>query len=68
MGWLLALSLAVLFLIVVTRFFGSITILEYERALKFENGQFIAIVGPGKYRYLAHRTRFHSVDTRLVHE
>ena len=68
MGWLLALSLAVLFLVVLTRFFGSITVLEYERALKFDDGQFVAVVGPGKYRFLPHRTRFHPVDTRLVHE
>ncbi|HSE66055.1 MAG TPA: SPFH domain-containing protein, partial [Gemmatimonadales bacterium] len=61
-------SLVILFLAIGSRFFGSITILEYERAIKFEHGQFVAVVGPGKYRYLSQRTRFHPVDTRLVHE
>ena len=68
MSWLLALALVLLLMVVGSRLLRSITILEYERALKFEHGQFVAVVGPGKYRYLPHRTRFHSVDTRLVHE
>jgi regulator of protease activity HflC (stomatin/prohibitin superfamily) len=68
MGWLIALSLVLLVLAVVLARFGSITVQEYERALKFEDGQFVAVVGPGKYRFLTHGTRFHSVDTRLVHE
>lgn len=68
MGWLLVLALVLLLLAIGGRFLGSITILEYERALRFENGQFVAVTGPGKYRYLTHRTRFHRVDIRLVHE
>ena len=67
MGWLLVVSVALLLLIVVARFFGSITVQEYERALKFDDGRFVEVVGPGKYRYLPTRTRFHPVDTRLVH-
>lgn len=68
MSWLLALALVLLLMVVGSRLLRSITILEYERALKFENGQFVAVAGPGKYWYLPHRTRFQSVDTRLVHE
>ena len=68
MGWLLALTLVLLLMVVGSRLLRSITILEYERALRFENGQFVAVAGPGKYWYLPHRTRFQPVDTRLVHE
>lgn len=41
---------------------------EYERALKFVDGRYVALVGPGRHRYFARRTRLHRVDTRARFE
>jgi len=68
MAWLLALALAILILAVGSRLVASITIFEYERALKFVRGKFASLATPGTYWYLPFRTRFHRVDTRLRYE
>jgi len=50
--------------LVVTKFFKTITIFEYERGVKFHNGKFREIVGPGKYNYFAMSTRIDVFDMR----
>jgi regulator of protease activity HflC (stomatin/prohibitin superfamily) len=68
MAWLLALALALLILAAGYRLVASVTVFEYERALKFVAGKYVSLAGPGTYWYLRHRTRFHRVDTRLIHQ
>jgi regulator of protease activity HflC (stomatin/prohibitin superfamily) len=50
--------------LVVTKFFKTITIFEYERGVKFHNGKFREILGPGKYYYFTASTRIEVFDIR----
>jgi regulator of protease activity HflC (stomatin/prohibitin superfamily) len=68
MAWLLALALLLLALTVGSRLIASITILEYERALKFVRGRYVELTGPGHYWYLPQQTRYQRVDTRLTYQ
>lgn len=46
---------------------GSITIFEYERALKFVRGKYVDLVGPGLFWYSRRTTSFRKVDTRSTY-
>ena len=67
MLWLLVFLAAVVGLLSVSRMFGSTTILEYERALKFVKGRFVDVVGPGLFWYSRRTTFFRKIDTRPTH-
>src|SRR6266550_3566709 len=67
MFWLLVLLVALVALSFVLKLIGSITILEYERALKFVKGRFVDVVGPGLFWYSRRTTSFRKVDTRPTH-
>jgi len=43
---------------------SSVTVFEYERALRFVRGRLRDEVGPGRYRYLSGTTIFRKIDTR----
>jgi hypothetical protein len=47
MAWLLAGALAILLLAVGSRLVSSITVFEYERALKFVRGKYTSLATPG---------------------
>jgi regulator of protease activity HflC (stomatin/prohibitin superfamily) len=64
MYWLAALLAVLLVVVLVTRWIGAITILEYERALKFIRGRFVEVIGPGKYWHWTRTTSFHRIDVR----
>jgi regulator of protease activity HflC (stomatin/prohibitin superfamily) len=64
MFWILVLVVALVALFLVAKLIGSITILEYERALKFVRGRYVDLVGPGLFWYSRRTTSFRRVDTR----
>lgn len=43
---------------------SRITILEYERGLKYKTGKFITVLGPGCYWYLPSFSTIHKLDVR----
>lgn len=51
-------------LLLVGGLFRSVTVYEYERALKFKNGRFVEILGPGRYRFLSTYTEVKKADIR----
>jgi len=64
---LLALMALVAFVLVVVRAqFSSITVFEYERALRFVRGRLRAELGPGRYLYLRGYTTISKIDSRPV--
>jgi regulator of protease activity HflC (stomatin/prohibitin superfamily) len=67
MFWILLALAALVALVTVPRVIASITILEYERALKFVRGRYVDLVEPGLYWYSRRTTSFRRVDTRPTH-
>lgn len=63
-SWLVLLLVLAVALIAASRLFTSVTILEFEQALKFIRGRYVGLVGPGLYWYLKRTTSFRRVDTR----
>lgn len=51
-------------IILVKVFFRRITILEYEKGLKYSKGKFRAVVGPGQYWYMPFFTIIQKLDVR----
>lgn len=50
---------------VIVKFFTKrITVLEYERGLKYNKGKFQEVLGPGRYWYLPSSVTIHKVDIR----
>jgi regulator of protease activity HflC (stomatin/prohibitin superfamily) len=49
---------------VVSRFVAKITVYEYERGLRFDEGRFTGALAPGAYRILRSRTRIDRIDMR----
>jgi regulator of protease activity HflC (stomatin/prohibitin superfamily) len=45
-------------------FTKSITILEYERGLRYQKGKFQAVLSPGRYWYFLSSTTIHKIDMR----
>jgi regulator of protease activity HflC (stomatin/prohibitin superfamily) len=43
---------------------ATITIMEYERAVRFVDGRVVDVLGPGRHRYRRWRTTLRRVDTR----
>ena len=68
MQWLLLIPLALVVLVIGSRLLGSMTVLEYERALRFDHGKYVALVGPGRHWYQPRKTSFQRVDTRLTYQ
>ena len=50
--------------VVVTVSRVRVTVLEYERGLRYDRGRFSRTLGPGRYWYLAWRTRIETLDVR----
>ena len=67
MFWILIPLAALIVLLYATRVIGSITLLEYERALKFVRGRYVGLVGPGLFWHSRRTTSFRRVDTRPTH-
>lgn len=72
--WLVALVLLIIIIgifviLVVARMLGlrRVTVLEYQRGLKYVNGRYVATVGPGLYRTLTWRTQITLVDVRVTY-
>ena len=59
--WLLIVVVVVLFLALAVR---RITVLEYEKGLKYAKGKFTSVVGPGQYWYMPFFTIIHKIDVR----
>ena len=60
-SWTIAgLIAVVLFLL----FWSNKTVLEYQRALKYKNGRFVGVLGPGRHWFLKHSTMLRIVDFR----
>ena len=59
--WLLIVVVVVLFLALGVR---RITVLEYEKGLKYAKGKFTCVVGPGQYWYMPFFTIIHKIDVR----
>jgi regulator of protease activity HflC (stomatin/prohibitin superfamily) len=49
---------------VVSRFVAKVTVYEYERGLRYDDGRFTGALSPGAYRILRSRTRIDRVDVR----
>ena len=67
MVWILALVVSSITVVLVSRWVGTITILEYQRALKFVRGRYVDLVGPGLIWYSRRTTSFRLVDTRSTY-
>jgi regulator of protease activity HflC (stomatin/prohibitin superfamily) len=67
MLWILVVLAALIVATSASKLVGSITILEYERALKFVKGRFVNLAEPGLYWYSRRTTTFRVVDTRSTH-
>jgi regulator of protease activity HflC (stomatin/prohibitin superfamily) len=61
---LILLVVAIAALIFWWRSLARTTIYDYQQGLLYRNGAFDKAVGPGTYRYLAHRTRIETFDLR----
>ena len=59
--WLLIVVVVVLFLALAVR---RITVLEYEKGLRYTKGKFTSVVGPGQYWYMPFFTIIHKIDVR----
>ncbi|RFU69987.1 slipin family protein [Bacillus sp. V59.32b] len=49
---------------IVTKLFRSVTIFAFEKGVRFHNGTFKDVVGPGRYTYFTSRTRLEVFDMR----
>ncbi|WP_230130254.1 slipin family protein [Bacillus sp. CECT 9360] len=49
---------------IVTKFIRSVTIFAFEKGVRFHNGTFKDVVGPGRYTYLTSSTRLEVFDMR----
>ncbi len=45
-------------------FFDNVTVYEFQRGLRYEEGRFVGVVGPGRYRVNRRTTRIDAVDVR----
>jgi regulator of protease activity HflC (stomatin/prohibitin superfamily) len=43
---------------------ATVTVMDWERVLRFEDGRFAELLGPGRHRYRRRRTVLRTVDTR----
>jgi regulator of protease activity HflC (stomatin/prohibitin superfamily) len=67
MELLIPAGLAILLALLVVRTqVRSLTVYEFEQALKYRRGRFIGLVGPGRYWHRPAVTRFHKVDGRAA--
>jgi hypothetical protein len=62
--WLILLLALVAGIVAASKVVASITILEFEQALKFVRGRYRGLVGPGLYWYSKRTTSFRKVDSR----
>lgn len=46
---------------------GTVTVVEYQRGLRYDLGRFSGVLDPGRYRYWRPRTVIHPVDIRARH-
>lgn len=61
---LIVLSVAVILGVIYKTITGRVTILEYQRGLRYVNGRFSGIVGPGAYTIIRRTTTIKPVDVR----
>ncbi|MCH7689112.1 MAG: slipin family protein, partial [Planctomycetes bacterium] len=64
MGYLLAIAAVVVGVIFFKFGVRRITILEYEKGLKYAKGKFTSVVGPGQYWYMPFFTIIQKLDVR----
>jgi regulator of protease activity HflC (stomatin/prohibitin superfamily) len=60
----IVLAALVLAVAIVSRLVAKVTVYEYERGLRYDNGRFTGAVSPGAYRVLRSRTRIDRIDVR----
>jgi regulator of protease activity HflC (stomatin/prohibitin superfamily) len=61
---ILVLLAALVVVLLVRANLASVTVYEFERGLKYTNGRFRGVVGPGRYWVLARQTTIRRVDVR----
>ena len=58
-----ALAFLIVFIIVMSKF-RTMIIFEYQRGLRYSNGKFTGVIGPGRYRIYIPTTTIHVIDIR----
>lgn len=66
MELLIAAGLVILALLVIRTQVRSLTVYEFEKALKYRRGRFLGLVGPGRYWHRPAVTSFQKVDQRAA--
>jgi regulator of protease activity HflC (stomatin/prohibitin superfamily) len=61
---LLALTLAVGLALLFRATFDRVTLLQYERALRYQQGRYVGLIGPGQYWIYRRRTTLVKLDVR----
>ncbi len=65
--WIGIVLVAVIAAIWVLNRVGTVTVVEYQRGLRYDLGRVTGVLEPGRYRYWRPRTVIHPVDIRARH-